>query len=617
MPLALAIDPADLANDYTVLARLKPGVALESAQRDMHAAGESFRATYKSGLMDDRETIGVVAYHEYLVAGSRPALLVLMGAVAFVLLIACANVANLLLARFTGRQHEIAVRRALGATRWVLARQLLTESLLLAGAGAAAGLLLADGVVLLLMRMAPAGLPQFAAPTLDGRVVLFAAVLALATGVLFGLAPALHSARVPVADALRQAGTRTTESPGSSRLRRVLVIAEVAISFVLLAGAGLLVETFFRLSRVNPGFDAHNVVTMQVSITDRRFARTRAVADMVERTASRLEALPGVVAAGTTDLLPLNGIQDLPFEIVGRPVDPDNITDEKIRTVSPHYFAALRIPVLAGRALSALDAQASAPVMMVNQVFAATYFPKQDPLGQQILIGRIMGPRFAEKPRQIVGVVGNTCDLGLGSREPAEMFVPLAQVTDAMMDANRTMAPLNWVVRTRRDPMTLAGAIRCELTAASGLPAGEVMPLEGIVADSLARQRFSMALLGIFATLALLLGAIGLYGVISYSVAQRTREIGIRGALGAAPADLLGFVLQDGMRLVLIGLGIGLAASLGFSRFLQAMLHGVSPGDPAILTGVATVLAGAAALALLLPALRAARIDPVVALRAE
>jgi predicted permease len=416
-PLALTIDPTDHANDYTVLARLKPGATLESAQGDMRATGERLRATY-ADLMGTRETVGVVDYHTYLVAGSREALLVLLGAVGLVLLIACANVANLLLARYTGRRHEIAVQRALGATGWTLLRQLLTESLLLAGAGAAAGLLLADSLVPLLMRLAPSALPQFATPTLDGRVILFAVLLAIATGILFTLAPAFHGARAPVADALREAGTRTTEGSGAGRLRRILVIAEVSISFVLLVGAGLLAETFQRLSRVEPGFDAQNAVTTQVSISDQRFARTQVVADMAERVASRLEALPGVVAVASTDFLPLNGLFDLPFEIVGRPVVGDDFPDEKIRTISPHYFAALRIPVLAGRVFSARDTQASAAVMLVNQAFAKKYFPKQDPLGQEILIGRTMGARFADRPRQIVGVVGDTRDLGLGSPAP-------------------------------------------------------------------------------------------------------------------------------------------------------------------------------------------------------
>jgi predicted permease len=617
-PLALAIDPADHSNDYAVLARLKPGATLEAAQGDMRTTGERFRAIYKEELMGTRETIGVVGYHDYLVAGSRRALLVLMGAVGLVLLIACANVANLLLARYTGRRHEIAVQRALGAIGWTLMRQLLSESLLLAGTGAAAGLLLADSLVPLLMRLAPSALPQFATPTLDGRVILFAALLAVATGVLFTLAPAFHGARAPVANALREAGTRSTEGSGAGRLRRVLVIAEVSISFVLLVGAGLLAETFQRLSHVEPGFDAQNVVTTQMSISDQRFARTQVVAGMAERVASRLEALPGVVSAAHTDLLPLNGLFDLPFEIVGRPVGKDDDTlDEKIRTISPHYFAALRIPVLAGRVFSARDTQASAAVMLVNQAFAKKYFPKQDPLGQEILIGRNMGPRFADRPRQIVGVVGDTRDLGLGSPAPPEMFVPLAQEPDGITDANRTQIPLIWVIRTSGDPMALAGAIRRELTAASGLPTGEVTPLDRIVADSLARERFSMVLLGIFGALALLLGTVGLYGVISYSVAQRTNEIGICGALGAAPADLLGLVLRDGMRLVVIGLAVGLAGSLWLSRFLRAMLYGVTPGDPAILTGVAAILIAAAALALLLPARRAASIDPAAALRAE
>lgn len=617
MPLAIAIDPADLANDYSVLARLKPGMTLDAAQHDMQAVGERFRAVYGSGLMDNRETVGVLSYHDSLVAGFRPALLVLMGAVGFVLLIACANVANLLLARFTARQHEIAVRRALGATLWKLMRQWLAESLLMAVAGAAAGLVLADSLIPVLMRLTPADLPQFAMPAVDGNVILLAAVLALTVAILFTLAPALSRAHAPISDALRQAGTRTTEGTGSARFRRYLVIGEVAISFVLLAGAGLLLETFFRLGRVDPGFDAQNVVTARMSIADERFGRSQAVADMVQSATTRLEALPGVEAAGVTNLLPLNGLYDLPFEIAGRPTDRENMPDERIREISSHYFAALRVPIVAGRAFSERDTRTSAPVMMVNRAFAEKYFPKRDPVGQQILIGRIMGPRFADSPRQIIGVTGNTRDLGLGAPAPPEMFLPLAQVPDAVMDSNRTQIPLNWVVRTSRDPMALAEPIRGELRTASGLPPGEMMPLYRLVSDSLARQRFSMLLLGIFAVLALLLGVIGLYGVISYSVAQRRREMGIRVALGAGPANLVQFVLGDGLRLVLAGLGIGLGASLWLSGFLRTLLYGVSPNDPLVLSGVALLLAAAGVLACLLPARRASHVDPMLALREE
>ncbi|PYT19559.1 MAG: hypothetical protein DMG58_36115 [Acidobacteria bacterium] len=599
-----------------MLARLKPGMTLASAQLEMHAAGERFRSTFP-GLMGVGETDGVVNYHEFMVAGFRPALLVLAGAVGFVLLIACANVANLLLAQFTGRQHEMAVRRALGATLWTLIRQLLAESLLLAGAGAAAGLLLAASIVPLLMRLTPAALPQFATPSVDGRVILLAVLLALVVGALSTIAPAVSRAHAPVSDALRQAGTRTTEAAGSSRFRRALVIAEVSISFVMLAGAGLLGETFLRLSRVDPGFATRNVFTSQVSITNQRFAKSQAVADMTERAASRLEALPGVLAAGATDMLPMNSLYDLPFEIVGRPVDDTHTTDERIRTVSPRYFMALGVPIVAGRAFSARDTKASTPVLLVNQAFAEKYFPKSDPLREQILIGRVMGPRFADNPRQIVGVVGNTRDLGLGVPAPAEMFVPLAQVPDAVMDGNRKEIPLNWVVRTSGESGGLAVAMRHEMESATGLPAGEMMPLGGLVEDALSRQRFSMVLLGIFAVVALLLGSMGLYGVIAYSVAQRTREIGIRCAVGATPSDLVRLVLCDGMRLVLAGLGIGLAASLWLSNFLRALLYGVSPNDPVILAGVGLLLALTAVMACVLPARRAARIDPVLALRAE
>jgi predicted permease len=615
-PLQLKIDPADHANDYDVIARLKPGVTLSQAAEDMHRVGQRFREQFGRGIMmGDREDVGVIDFHSWVVGNVRPALLVLMGAVGFVLLIACANVANLLLARSTVRQHEMAVRTALGASGWQLMRLLFAESLLLSAAGAGLGILLAQSAVPLLLALAPDKLPLLSHVEFGGSVILFAAVIAVLTGLLFGLFPALQSSRSGIANPLREAGTRTTTNASANRARQMLVVAEVAISLVLLAGAGLLIRTFQNLSGVEPGFDAHHVLTMQMSVGDKRFETTAATASMAQRVVTRLEAIPGVEAVGTITSLPTEPGFDDPFEIIGRPPAKE-ISDEFMRVVSPHYFSALRIPVVAGRAFTEHDTQEGRPVIIVNEALAREYFPKQNPMGQQILVGRIMGPLFADRPREIVGVVGDTHDAGLGTPARPIYFEPVAQLPDALMALSNQLLPVNWVIRTSGDPLAMAERIRrAALVASGGVPMAEPRLLEQVVGNSIARQRFSMTLLGVFAGLAMLLGAIGLYGVVSYSVAQRMRELGIRAALGATRGDLSSLVIKQGMLLVGIGLAVGVAAALGLTQFLKGMLYGVAAFDPRVLAGVTALMAMVALAACWLPARRAARVDPAIALR--
>ena len=617
IPLQLKVDAADLANDYSVLARLKPGVSLEMAQQDMGMVARRFRSQY-GALIDDRESIGVVRYHDEMVGDVKRPLWILLVAVGFVLLIACANVANLLLARSAARQHEMAVRIAIGATGKHLVRQLLTESLLLSFAGAACGLLIADWALPVLVRLAPTDLPQLANATVDIRVLMYAMLAGVFTGILFGLFPAMQSARLGAANPLREAGTRTTANAASNRVRQGLVIAEVAISLVLLIGASLLIETIRNLEGVRPGFDPRNVLTMQMSLHDNRYNSAAAVGRLTDSVVTRLEGMPGVVAVATASVLPLNPYFDLPFEIIGRPTTPDNMPDERYRLVSPQYFSALKIPIVAGRAFSERDNSQAPATLIVNEAFVKEYFPRQNPLGEQILIGRTMGPNFADKPRQIVGVVGDTKDSGLGEPAPPEMFEPAAQVPDSLVELNNELVPLNWLIRTSRDPMSMAEQIRRETIAVSGgIPMAEPRLLEEVVSSSIARERFTMTLLTIFAGLALLLATIGLYGVISYSVAQRTREMGIRSALGAESADLLRLVIGQGMRLVAIGLALGLLGAYGVTRFLQSMLYGVGSSDPVLLGGVAALMGFVGLTACWLPARRAAHVDPIVALRQD
>lgn len=480
------------------------------------------------------------------------------------------------------------------------------------------GIVLAQFGLPLLLRLTPSDLPFGLRVEMDWRVLLFAAGVAVGTGILFGLFPALQNMRLGIGNPLREGSLRTTASATSNRARQGLVVFEVATSLVLLVAAGLLVETFKKLSGVAPGFDPHNVVTLEMSLSDDRFSKTEATASFCNRIATRLEALSGVLSVGITDALPLEPGHDLPFEIIGHPTSAEDMPEEQIRGISPHYFSAMSIPVVAGRSFTEQDTRQSGGVAIINEALARKYFAKQNPIGQSILIGRVMGPMFADVPRRIVGVVGDTSERSLGNQRPPMLFEPLAQVTDALNELEMKITPLHWVIRTSHDPLRMAEQIRREaLTVSGGVPMASPRPLDEIVASSIAQQRFTMSLLAIFAGLALVLGAIGLYGVISYSVVQRTRELGVRSALGAGRGDLFRLVVGQGMRLAGIGLLMGVAASLGLTRFLQSMLYGVRPSDPFVLATVTTILAAVALLACYVPAHRAARVDPITALREQ
>lgn len=618
-PLQLRFEASDHANDYGVIARLKPGITLAQSAQDMRIVAQRFRQHYGTDpiVMENKEFIGVHSLHSWLVGDVRPALLVLMGAVGFVLLIVCANVANLLLTRSAMRQNEMAVRTALGASGRQLVRLLLTESLLLSLTGGALGVVLAMFSAPLIVSLAPADLPQTNQIGANWSVLFFAAAVSIATGLLFGLVPALQFLRSGLNSQLRGAGSRTA-TQGSARLfRKALVVGEVAISLVLLIGAGLLIQTFKSLNNVAPGFDVHNVLTMQMSLTADRFSATAPTASLVENVRQRIEAIPGVLAAGTISNLPTQRGFDLPFDIVGRRASKD-IIDASLRVVAPHYFEAMRIPLVAGRTFSPEDTRRSRPVILVNAAFAHKYFPHENAIGHQLLIGRIMGPVFADAPREIVGIIGDTHDAGLDAPPDATFFEPVAQMPDSLTALGNQLVPANWVIHTAGNPMLLALRIRREaLIASGGVPMADPRLLEEVIGSSIARQRFSMTLLSLFAALAMLLCAIGLYGVISYSAAQRTRELSIRAALGAAQSDLLKLVVGQGMWLVGLGLIIGLLAAGGLTRFLQGMLFGVTAFDPLVLATVTAVLGAIALAACWAPARRASRVDAALVLREE
>jgi predicted permease len=618
IPLQLKIDPADLANIYRVIARLKPGVSLSDAQLNMNVVAERFRGFYKSNLMNEQESIRVLAYQNFLTRDVRSTLWILMTAVGFVLLIACANVANLLLARSTQRQQELAVRMALGASARQLVQHFLTESLVLSAGGAAIGIWLAYLVLPSVVRLAPTELPELGSIQMNTPVVAFAAVVSCVSGILFGLLPAWQSYRLGRGNPLLDAGRRTTAHMGARRARHVLVIGEVAVSLVLLAGAALMIQTMRELGIVKPGFDAENVLTMGMSLNNERFQSSAEIAKLTRQVTQRLESVPEIVSVANSTLLPLDPKMDLPFEIVGPPSSGQNMPDERVRVVSAHYFSLLRIPIISGRGFSDEDTHDSAPVLVVNDAFVRQYFPDRSPIGAQVLIGRIMGPKFADRPRQIVGVVGDTHDRGLDQPSPPMLFEPITQIPDGVAQFYVGLMPLHWLVRTSHDPESFAPVIRREAVVASGgVPMASPILLDRIVGDSIARQRFMMTLLGIFAGIALALGAIGLYGVLSYSVVQRSRELGIRSALGAERLDLLRLVVGQGMKLTAWGLSIGLVASLGLTRALQKMLYGVTPADPLVLITVSAILAAVALAACWIPAHRATRIDPIIALRED
>ena len=612
---------------YLVAGRLKPGVSIEAAQANMKRAGEQFREANPM-WMDKTESVAVLPLAQDLAGEVRLPLLILAGAVAFVLLIACANVANLLLARAAGRQKEIAIRTALGAGRWRLFRQLLSESVLLASVSGVIGYVIGAWGVRLLLALSPGNLPRInaedhvssAVTALDWRVLAFALGLSVITGVLFGVFPALRVSRLDVNAVLKEGGGRSGSGLRHNRARNILVVAEMALAVILLVGAALMIRTFAGLRSVQPGFDPHNVITMQTSLTNGRYDSTAKAALLIREVTDHLEALPGVETAAATIMLPVEGGVDLPFSIDAHPPSGGNMYngDEQWRFVSPHYFTAFRIPLLRGRVFDRRDTGSSERVAIINQAMAKKYWPNEDPVGQRITIGKGLGPDFNEPPRQIVGIVGNARETGLNGSDQGVMYVPEAQVTDPITKLANNVIPLSWAIRAAADPGPLRTAIQHEFLAVDPqLPVAKIRSMDQVISESTARQNFNMLLLTIFAALALLLAAIGIYGLMSYTVEQRLQELGIRMALGAGGGDMLRLVVGQGMKLTIIGAILGLAAAFGLTRLLASLLFGVKTTDPLTYAAVALVLSAVALLACFIPAIRAAKVDPVIALRYE
>jgi putative ABC transport system permease protein len=618
MPLRAQINPHDQTNVFSVLGRLHAGVSYAQADQDVRALGEQFRRRYPD-LMGPHETVTTQSYQNVIVGDARPDLLLVLGAAGFVLLIACANLANLLLSRSTSRHKEMAVRLALGATRLRLTRQLFIESGLLAVAGGGLGLAAAWGLLPLVLRLAPQNLPRLHEVHMNWQTWIFAFAAALVTGIVFGLVPALRGPKADLRDALHESMGRASASHGVARLQRLLIIGEVAVSAVLLIGAGLLIRTFWQLQQVSPGFVSHNVLTAQMTLDAQRYSKTEAVARLENKALVRLESLPGVKAAAAVSNLPSEFGIEMNFAIEENPSGGDPSGSTQWRAITPHYLEVMRIPVLRGRGLKDRDNESGAPVVLINQALAERFFRGQDPLGQHIIIGagaEAIG--LADRPREIVGIVGNTKELGLAHAAPPTFFVPAPQVQDGLTALVNRMIPLVWVVRTSGDPRLSTRAIQqCLVSVATQEAPYDFRTMDEVLSASIAQQRFNMLLLGFFAALAVALGGVGLYGVLSYLVAQRTHEIGIRIALGASRREVMHLVLTNGLRMTLVGLGLGIIAAVGLSHLLAGMLFGVRPTDPQTFVTVSIVLTTVALLASYIPARYATKVDPMVALRHE
>jgi putative ABC transport system permease protein len=623
--LPFQIDPnsTNQGHFFQAAARLRPGVTLAQANAQMKVAADQFRRRYPGGAMDPKESFAVEPLRDTIVSEVRSSLFVLLGAVSLVLLIACANVANLLLVRASGRKREFAIRVSMGATRGRIIRQLLTESILLAVTGGILGLILGYLGVRGLLALSPGDIPRIgehgASVTIDWRVLAFTLGVSLLTGILFGLFPAIGASRPDLNSTLKESSNRAGTGFRQSKARSLLVISEVSLALVLLIGAALLIRTFLALRNVNPGFNPHNILTMDMSLTGDRFQKTAGVAQLAHDGRERLNAIPGVEASASTCCLPLEGGFGLPFIVVGRPLDKSGQTGGAgWMNASPGYFDVFKIPILRGRDIKDSDSTGAPGVVLINESMKKKFWPKEDPVGQQIIIGKGVGPQFEEPARQIIGVVGDIRDGGLNRDPRPLMIIPQAQVPDGMTALNASIGPVVWLVRTHTDPHQFMTSVPEQLRQASGgFPVARVRSMEEVVVHSTARQDFNMLLLTIFGASALILAAIGIYGLMAYTVQQRTQEMGIRMALGADRSRIRNLVVWQGMQLALIGALIGVGAAFALTRLIASFLFGVKPYDPIVFVTVPVILSAVALFAVWLPATRASKLDPMESLRVE
>ncbi|HEX8775812.1 MAG TPA: ABC transporter permease [Pyrinomonadaceae bacterium] len=612
VPLGLTAEqlaPNRRGSEFLLMtARLKAGVSLEQAQAAMDNVAAQIQQNNPQSVANDGSWgVKVKSVYEEVVGDIRLALLVLLGAVGFVLLIACANVANLLLARASGRRREIAIRTALGAGRLRLVRQLLTESVLLSVLGGGLGLVLAVWGVDVLIKLNQNNIPRAQEVGIDGRVLAFTFGLSLLTGILFGLVPALQASKTELTDALKEGG-RTSGGPIRGRFRNVLVVTEIALALVLLIGAGLMVKSFARLSHVNPGFDPQNLLTMQVALPSTKYREPRQRADFYQQALEKIKTLPGVRSVGAVSQLPLSGaVASGFFAIEGQQYQQgEQLPHTDMRASSSEYLQTMGIPLTRGRYFNERDTDSSPYVAIIDETLARRYWPNEDPIGKRISFNRREGTQVW---REIVGVVGAVKHKALDADYRGQLYFPHAQ---------NPWNGMYLVVRTMNEPASMAGMVRSAIQAVDkDQPVYRVMTMETMLNESVAQRRFSMLLLTLFAVVAVALAIVGLYGVMSYGVSQRTHEIGIRMALGAQARDVLKMVVGQGLLLALIGVGLGLVGALLLTRVMSSLLFGVSATDPFMFATIPLIMAAVALLACYIPARRATKVDPMIALRYE
>ena len=612
--------PIEYTEDFTLkqrgawylqaIGRARDGVSLEQVRAEVETIGQQLARQYP----DSNEGVGIstVALHEAMVGDVRKGFSLLLGAVGFVLLIACVNIANLLLARAASRENEIAVRAALGAARGRLVRQLLTESLILGVVGGALGLLVAEWGVEALLSMGPVGIPRLTDVRVDPTVIVFTMGLSLLTGLLFGVAPALQSARSGISSTLKEGGRGNLSSRGGARTRSALVVAEVALAVILLAGAGLLIRSFSKLASVDPGFQVQPALALDLSLPEARYEDEARQIAFFDQLMPKLKGIPGVQNAGAVTSLPLSGSSFvLTFAVAGRPpLPPAQQPAMQVRIATTDYFQTIGIPLKRGRLFTEDDRWGAPAVALITEAAAKQYFPGEDPIGKRIELGWGRGPGKPRAGGEVVGIIGDIKDSGLSEPDPPQIYLPYKQWPIGAMSV---------VLKTAVPPESLTEAVRRAVYSLDGnLPVSNTRTLEQIVARSISQPRFYMALLAIFAGIAVALAAIGIFGVLSYAVAQRTREIGIRMALGAHQRSVLGLIVREATLMVAGGVLLGLAFALPLTRWLVAkLLFDTEPNDPLTFFSVATGLAVIALLAAYVPARRATRVDPMVALRAE
>ncbi|MBD0373380.1 MAG: ABC transporter permease [Pyrinomonadaceae bacterium] len=606
IPLPLNLDQNVRRSDFlNVVAKLKPNVTIEQARAEMKTITARLEQQYPAS--NTGWSTLVIPLQERITGDVRPALWVIVGVVGFLLLISCANVANLLLARSAARQQEIAVRRALGAGRLRLIRQFLTESVILALSGGALGTLLAMWGVEFLVRLSPGNIPRLDEVRLSWQVLLFTLGVSVLTGLVFGLIPALHATNPNLTESLKEGGRSSTEGLRGARLRSALVVSEIAIALVLLVGAGLMIKSFMRLQGVDPGFKPERILALDVSLPSAKYKEPQQQAAFWGQLLGRVSQIPNVESVAAVDTLPFSGGNIISFVVEGKPAPPPSeVDDAEYRVVTPKYFETMGISLVRGSTFTEQHTGNTPEVMLINETMARKVFPGEDPIGKRLNIGNPGSSPW----RTIIGIVRDVRQKALDTEPYPQMYTPYAQTPRA-----RSMT---LIARTSSDPTALVPSIRNELAAMDkDQPLYNVRTLEQVMSESIARQRFSMLLIAIFACVGLVLASVGIYGVMSYTVAQRTHEIGVRMALGASARDVLKMVVGQGMLLSLIGTGLGLIAAFLLTRLISSLLFSVSATDPLTYALISLMLISVALLACLVPALRATRVDPMVALRYE